>query len=184
MSLVEAESTGPIEGDTPLITPPRPPHRRVSVSLLFTLAVLTATVVAIYLQFPTRNVVLMDEAIARHRSPEANWDLANPTPKELHAWATGLLGRDPPLPTDRVVGVREVEVLNHRAAVMRFTANGETITYLVQYTRVIAPGHSERNDGDLHAIAWRQGPFTCVAVGSEAGANAWIPAVRTMVQRP
>ncbi len=183
MNLVEAEATGPIEGDTPLVTPPRPPHRRVSVSLLFTLTVLVGTVVAIYLRFPTRNSVLMSETLQQHREPTAAWDLTRPTTGELRAWATGMLGKDPPLPADTVIGVRDLEVLGHRAAVMRFVLEGETLTYLVQYTRVIAPDHSERVDGDLHAIAWRQGPFTCVAVGPEAGSARWIPAVRKNVQR-
>jgi len=52
MKLVEAESTGPVEGDAALVTPPRPPHRRVSVSLVFTLTVLVGTVVTIYAMFP------------------------------------------------------------------------------------------------------------------------------------
>ena len=154
MNLVEAEATGPIEGDNPLVTPPRLPHRRVSVSLLFTLTVLIGTVVAIYLRFPTRNSVLMSEALVQHREHDQVWDLARPTKSELRAWAIGILGKDPPLPTDTVIGVRDLEVLDHRAAVMRFIMEGETITYLVQYTRVIAPDHSERIDGDLvqHAV--------------------------------
>lgn len=182
MSLVEAESTGPIEGDDALVTPPRPPHRRVSVSLLFTLTVLIGTVVAIYVTFPTRNTVLMTEALQRHRDNSSIWDLTNPTSGELRAWAIGVVGKDPPLP-EVVLGARELEVLGHRAAVMRIPAAGENVTYLVQYTRVIAPEHAERTDGDLHAIAWRQGPFTCVAVGTESGSAVWIPAVRAVVQR-
>jgi len=183
MNLVEAESTGPIEGDDALVTPPRPPHRRVSVSLLFTLTVLIGTVVAIYLTFPTRNTVLMSEALQRHRDATAAWDLAKPSSRELRAWAIGVLGKDPPLPDAEIEGVREVEVLSHRAALMRFELDGQSFTYLVQYTRVIAPGHAERNDGDLHAIAWRQGPYTCVAVGDETTARTWGPAVRAVVKR-
>ena len=59
MKLIEAESTGPVEGDEALVTPPRPPRRRVSVSLLFTLTVLIGTVVTIYAMFPARHNVLM-----------------------------------------------------------------------------------------------------------------------------
>ncbi len=147
MNLVEAESIGPIEGDTPLVTPPRPPHRRVSVSLLFTLTVLVGTVVAIYLRFPTRNTVLMEEA----------------------------------LPRDSVTGARDLEVLGHRAAMIRFVIDGEPITYLVQFTRVIAPEFSDHTVGDLHAIAWRQGLFTCAAVGPEATSKRWSRTVQAAV---
>ena len=75
MKLVEAEAEGPIEGETAIVTPPRPPHRRVSVSLLFTLTVLIGTVVAIYLMFPARHNVLLTEAIAQPPATEQAWDL-------------------------------------------------------------------------------------------------------------
>ena len=181
MNLVEAESTGPIEGDAPLVTPPRPLHRRVSVSLLFTLTVLIGTVVAIYLRFPTRNTVLMEEARTGHRDIGAAWDLVNPTSGELRAWAIAVVGRDPPLPKDGVTGARDLEVLGHRAAMMRVVIDGEPITYLVQFTRVIAPEFSDTTDGDLHAIAWRQGSFTCAAVGPKASAPQWTRIVQSSV---
>ena len=111
--------------------------------------VLIGTVVAIYVTFPTRNTVLMTEALQRHRDNSSIWDLTNPTSGELRAWAIGVVGKDPPLP-EVVLGARELEVLGHRAAVMRIPAAGENVTYLVQYTRVIAPDHAERTDGDLH----------------------------------
>jgi len=76
MKLVEAESTGPVEGDAALVTPPRPPHRRVSVSLLFTLTVLIGTVVTIYAVFPARHNLLLTQAIARHREASSTWDLS------------------------------------------------------------------------------------------------------------
>ncbi len=181
MNLVEAESTGPIEGDAPLVTPPRPLHRRVSVSLLFTLTVLIGTVVAIYLRFPTRNTVLMEEARNGHREAAPVWDLVNPTSGELRAWAIGVVGRDPPLPRDGVTGAKDLEVLGHRAAMMRVVIDGEPITYLVQFTRVIAPEFSDTTDGDLHAIAWRQGSFTCAAVGPKASSPAWTRSVQASV---
>lgn len=181
MNLVEAESTGPIEGDNPLVTPPRPPHRRVSVSLLFTLTVLIGTVVAIYLRFPTRNTVLMEEALQRHNDQTAAWDLVNPTAGELRAWAIGVVGRLPPLPKDSVTGARDLEVLGHRAAMMRVVIDGEPITYLVQFTRVIAPEYSDHTVGGLHAIAWRQGLFTCAAVGPEPSAKHWSRAMQASV---
>ena len=173
MNLVEAESTGPIEGDDALVTPPRPPHRRISISLLFTLTVLTATIVTIYVVFPARNTVLMTEALAFHRDATPDWVLSNPSAGELRAWARAVVGTDPPLPQATIVGAREIEVLGRRAAVVRVTVGGEPVTYLVQQTRVISPEHSEKADGDLRAVAWRRGQFTCVAVGREASVSAW-----------
>jgi hypothetical protein len=178
MNLVEAEETGPIEGDDALVTPPRPPHRRVSISLLFTLTVLTATVVAIYVTFPARDNALMAEALARHHDEAPAWDLARPSSAELHAWAIAVVGKDPPIPANaRIVGARETEVLGRRTAVVGLDVGGEPITYLVQYTRVISPEHSAKTDGDLRAVAWRRGPFTCVAVGHEASAGTWTSAL-------
>ena len=99
MKLVEAESTGPVEGDDALVTPPRPPHRRVSVSLLFTLTVLIGTVVTIYAMFPARHNLLMTEALALHREPPA-WDLNAPSGDEARGWLIGVVGNNPPMPAD------------------------------------------------------------------------------------
>src|SRR5262245_22649562 len=117
MHLVEPEEVGPIEGDAALVTPPRPPHRRVSVSLLFTLSVLIGTVVTIYLVLPARHNVLLTAAIERHRETDVSWERQEPTPGEARAWALGILGKDVPLPdgATRIIGVRRVEVL-HRSA--------------------------------------------------------------------
>jgi hypothetical protein len=178
VNLVEAEDTGPIEGDEPLVTPPRPLHRRVSVSLLFTLTILTTTVVAIYMTFPSRNKVLMTEAIERHLDVAPAWDLANPSPSELRAWAIGVVGKDPPLPrTTAIVGARETRVLGRRAAVIQLAVEGEPVTYVVQQTPVVSPAHSELAEGDLRAVAWRVGEFTCVAVGKDSSATAWTAAL-------
>lgn len=179
MNLVEADATGPIEGDEPLVTPPRPLHRRVSVSLVFTLTVLTATVVAIYLSFPARNTALMTEAIARHRESDARWDLTAPTGSELRAWAVGVIGKPPPLPaTGAVLGARETQVLGRRAAVIRVTIEHEPVTYIVQRTPVVSPERSEARDGELRAVAWRVDDFTCVAVGRAASAASWTSALQ------
>jgi hypothetical protein len=61
---------------------------------------------------------------------------------------------------------------------IRLDIDGETLTYLVQYTRVIAPEQSDRTDGDLHAIAFRRGLFTCAAVGPKGSATSWVRALR------
>jgi len=175
MHLVEAEAVGPVEGDAPLVTPPRPPHRRVSVSLLFTLTVLIGTVVAIYLVFPARNNVLLTEAIERHRDARPAWDLTAPTPAELRAWVIGFAGNDAPLPaqTAAIRGARRIEVLNRDAAVIRLAVGADDVTYVIQRAQGIAPKHAERSDGELRAISWRRGPYMLVAVGPEATAATW-----------
>ncbi|HEU0034785.1 MAG TPA: hypothetical protein VFQ53_29375 [Kofleriaceae bacterium] len=175
MKLVEAEAEGPVEGETPIVTPPVPPHRRVSVSLLFTLTVLTGTVVAIYLTFPQRNKVLIDEALHRHREPPAAWDLVAPNQSELRAWAMAVVGKSPPLPPSsaQILGAHETSVLGRRAAVIRVAIGREELTYLVQYTRVISPEHTEKSEDGLRAVAWRDGPFTSVVVGPERSASTW-----------
>ena len=174
MNLVEAESVGPVEGDAPLVTPPRPPHRRVSVSLVFTLTVLIGTVVTIYMTFPARNNVLVTEAIAQHRVAQT-WDLTDPTAPEARAWAIGIAGRDVPLPlaSTTINGARRIEILNRDAALMRLKVGADDVTYLIQRGRGVAPNSTDRKDGDLHAIAWRRGTFTCVAVGPAATLSTW-----------
>ena len=184
MKLVEAESTGPVEGDAAQVTPPRPPHRRVSVSLLFTLTVLIGTVVTIYAMFPARNNVLVTEAIERHREANPTWDLVAPNPAELRAWVIGVAGKDVPLPGEgtavapAVIGAARLRILNRAAALIRVRVGNDDVTYLVQHARGIAPEHSERQDGALRAVAWRQGPFTIVAVGADATSASWRAAFR------
>jgi len=179
MHLVEAEAVGPIEGDEPRITPPRPPHRRVSISLLFTLSVLIGTVVTIYTVLPARHDEIVTEAVRQHRSPEQVWDLESPSAGELRAWAIGVVGKGVPLPSDgaQVIGARRIEVLRRGAAVIRLQIGGEPVTFLVQHSRGIAREHVEREDGELHAVAWRRGKFTFVAVGPLASARDWVAAV-------
>ena len=179
MKLVEADAVGPVEGDDAVVTPPPPRHRRVSVSLLFTLAVLTGTVVAVYLAFPPRNNVLVTEAISGHRDPPAQWDLAKPTAAELHAWAIGVAGKDVPLPPGKltVLGARRLELFQRGAALIRLKVGSDEVTYLVQHARGIAPEHTDRKDGDLRAIAWTRGPFACVAVGPDRTVEQWLPVI-------
>ena len=175
MHLVEPEEVGPIEGDDPRVTPPRPPHRRVSVSLLFTLSVLTGLVVTIYLVLPARHNVLVTEAIERHRDVNPTWDLEAPSVSELRAWAIGVVGKDVPLPAEatKVIGARRIQVLRRDAALMRLQVGGDEITYLVQNTR-IAPKRHEQVDGDLQASEWRRGKFAIVAVGPKQSATSWL----------
>jgi hypothetical protein len=179
MHLVEAEAIGPIEGDDPRVTPPRPPHRRVSVSLVFTLSVLIGTVVTIYMVLPARNDVLATEAIHQHRDVPTSWDLETPTAAELRAWAIGVVGKGVPLPQEAtsIVGARRIEVLRRAAALIRLQVGSDQVTYLVQNARGIAPEHVEHRDGDLRAVAWRRGKYTFVAVGPDASAGTWLTSV-------
>ena len=173
MKLVEAESEGPVEGDDAIVTPPRPPHRRVSVSLVFTLLVLTGTVVSIYMVFPARDNVLLTEALDEHRSPPA-WDLTAPSPPELRAWAIGVVGKDAPIPaTGDVIGARRVDIHDRPAALLRIKIGSDDVTYLVQHARGISPDHSERTEGEVFAMEWVSGRFTCVAVGPSATRDRW-----------
>jgi hypothetical protein len=146
VKLVEAESTGPVEGDAAQVTPPRPPHRRVSVSLVFTLTVLVGTVVTIYAMFPARHNLLMTEAISYHRDPGAAWDLVTPTRDALRAWMIGGIGKDAPLPgaAATVVGARQLDILNRAAALIRLRIGDDEVTYVVQRARGIAPEGAER----------------------------------------
>jgi len=186
MKLVEAESTGPVEGDAAQVTPPRLPHRRVSVSLVFTLTVLVGTVVTIYMMFPARHNQLMTEAIARHLDPGAPvgsgaaWDLTAPTRDALRAWMIGAIGKGAPLPGEAasVIGARQLDILNRAAALIRLRIGADDVTYLVQRARGIAPEGAERVDGALRAVAWRRGVFTVVAVGADATAARWRAALR------
>jgi hypothetical protein len=68
--------------------------------------------------------------------------------------------------------------LNRAAAAVRVRIGDDEITYLIQHARGMAPEHSERQDGTLHAFAWRSGPFSVVAVGPDATAASWRAALR------
>jgi hypothetical protein len=178
MKVVEAEITGPVEGEDAVVTAPRPLHRRVSVSLVLTLSVLIGTVVTIYTVFPARHGVLMSEAVERHRTPPA-WDLAAPAPAELRAWAIGVVGTGVPLPPGDlpVIGARRIELLKRRVALIRVRVGTDDVTYAVQLSRSASPEHGDRVDGDLRAVSWHQGKFTCVAVGPDRTASTWMPAL-------
>ena len=177
MKLVEAESEGPVEGDDALVTPPRPPHRRVAVSLLLTLSVLIGLVVAIYVVFPARHNVLATEALAGHRDPSPVWDLQAPSATELHAWTIGVVGKDPPLPNLPAIGARRIEILERHAALIRFTIGHDEVTYVVGHAARISPEHSELRDGDLRVVAWPHGAFVCAGVGPDATAAQWTAAL-------
>jgi hypothetical protein len=177
MKLVEAESEGPVEGDDALITPPRPPHRRVSVSLVFTLSVLIGLVTTIYVVFPARRNVLATEALARHRDAQQAWDLQAPTATELRAWTIGVVGKDPPLPNLPAIGARRIDILEDHAALIRFTVGTDEVTYVVGHAARISPEHAEHADGDLRVVVWPHGPFVCAGVGPGASVATWLAAL-------
>lgn len=181
MKLVEAESEGPVEGDDALVTPPRPPHRRVSVSLLLTLSVLIGLVVTIYAVFPARHNVLATRAIELHRDPPA-WDLEAPTAPTLAAWALGAVGKGAPVPAWPAIGATRIDVLERHEAAIRFRVDGDEVTYVVGHAGRISPEHSELHDGDLRAVTWPHGAFVCVAVGPDATASHWVDAIRRTVR--
>jgi len=176
MNLVEAESTGPVEGDDPIVTPPRPRHRRVSVSLVLTLSVLIGLVVAIYQVFPARHNVLAHEALADHKEPPA-WDLPAPSPSELRAWLVGAAGKDAPLPNLTAIGATRIDVLDRHAALIRFRVGNDEISYVVGHAARIAPEHSETHDGDLRVVEWPKGAYVIAAVGPDATAATWLAAL-------
>jgi hypothetical protein len=174
VKLVEAESTGPIEGEEAIVTPPRPPHRRVSVSLVFTICVLAGLVTTIYQVFPARHRAIVTEAIAWQRDATPSWDLASPTPGELHAWAVGVAGRGVPLPPASVPVIGAARASLDETAAIRLRVGDDEVTYLVQRGRGVAPP-GERDDGELHAVEWRVGGYACAAVGPARSAARWQP---------
>lgn len=180
MHLVEAEDVGPIEGDAPAVTPPRPPHRRVSVSLVFTLSVLTGLVVAIYTLLPLRHDEIITVALREHRASASAWDLTSPTPAELRAWTIGVVGKDVPALADgmTILGARRIEIVHRPAALVRAQIHGEPVTLVIQHSRGIAPERIERDEGDLRALSWRRERFRFVAVGSSTTAATWSAAVQ------
>jgi hypothetical protein len=176
MKLVEADQTGPFEGEDAVVTPPRPVHRRVSVSLVFTICVLGGLVATIYNVFPARHHALLREAVARHRDAEPTWELVAPSPGLVRAWAIGLVGGDVPLPPASlpVIGVRRAAL--DATAVVRVRIGDDDVTFVVQHAHGVAPGE-ELEDGDLRAVEWRVDGYSCVAVGAAASAARWQPVI-------
>jgi hypothetical protein len=179
MNLVEAEATGPIEGEDAIVTPPRPPHRRVSVSLLFTVSVLVGTVVTIYSVFPPEGD-LAGEALAAAREGQTAADVQLASPGELRAWMTGVIGEGAPLPpaSVHVLSARRVRLVHHDAALLHVRTGDVDATYVVQTAREGEPARDVFDAGDLRAIAWRAGGFACAAVGPAASADRWQAAIR------
>ena len=180
MRLVDADAEDPVAAP-----PPPPPRRldkrRVSVSFLFTVAVLVGCVVTVFMLFPSRHNQVADSALAAHRAG-GPWDLEAPDPVTLAAWARGAVGRDPPMPTASVgvvaVGARTITILRRPAAVIRYRIGDAEVTLVLQRARDLQRRSLHRDADDLRVEAWQRGPWTCVAVGPAASVTTWLPRVR------
>lgn len=176
MKLVEADAEGP-SGEEPIVTPPRPEKRRVSISLLFTLSVLIATVVSIYVVFPARNNELVTEALARHAEPPA-WELTAPSDAELRAWVLAKVGKGAPLPDGlAAIGAASIEVARRPTALVRYQVPGGEFTYVLQPVHSASPRTTERTDDGLRAALWREGKWLVVGVGKD-GEAGWVEAAK------
>lgn len=183
MKLVDTDEEGPVAAQEPPVrpTPPRPEKRRVAVSLLFTVAVLVGTVVAVFTIFPERHNEIITSTVNAHRSP-GTWDVAAPPAPALEVWARAVLGEPPPLPvaspTVIPVGARAMSILSRRAALIRYRVGPtDEVSYLVQRARDVPHRRVHRREGEQQVEAWRKGPWTCVAVGPAASAATWAPAL-------
>jgi hypothetical protein len=176
MKLVETDAEGP-SGDEPIVTPPRPEKRRVSISLLFTVSVLVATVVTIYSVFPARDNELLAAALRLQRQPPP-WDLAAPSDAEVRAWAIAAVGRGAPLPSGLPLrGVATISVLGRPAALLRYQVGEREVSYLIQHARSLGPRAAERVDAELRAAQWREGPWLVVSAGP-ADDPSWLAATQ------
>lgn len=183
MKLVEADAEGP-SAEAPIVTPPRPEKRRVSISLVFTLSVLIATVVTIYMVFPARHNELLTTALQQHAAPPP-WQLAAPSEPELRAWMIGVVGSGAPLPAGlAAIGAAATEVARRPTAIVRYRlaaagAPGEAgeLTYVVQKVRSAAPRTGERLERGARAVQWREGDWMVVGVGA-AQDPSWVAAAK------
>jgi len=175
MKLVETDSPHGDEEVLEVPRPPRPERRRVYVSLALTLAVLVATVMAVYTAFPKRDNELLHAALDAHREG-GPYELERPTDPELGAWSMGVVGQKVPWPDApglQVVGTRRVQVLRRPAALVRYLAGQDEVSVMVLRARDAPPRKYRRADGEELAVSWRRGPWTFVVVGPGARAADW-----------
>jgi hypothetical protein len=176
VKLVETDAALPIDEDAREVPrPPRPEHRKAYVSLLLTTAVLAATVAVVYVLFPKRHNEVIEETIDYHREPGA-LEIEAPTSGELRAWTIGIHGRAVPWPEApglKIVGARRLRMLRKPAAMVRYDLGGDPITVVAMVPWDAPPRTIRRDDGGESAVWWRKGPWTFIAVGSAATAEAW-----------
>lgn len=176
MKLVESEieHSADVE-DEEHPTPPRPERRRVYTSLFFTLAVLIATVLTIYLVLPKRVGALEEAALELH-AVAGEFDIVEPSQPELEAWSLGLLGPGVPWPKldGSIDGARGLKVLHRRVASVRYTINNHPVTLLA--TRAVdAPPRTRRKRRDgIFCVSYRRGHWTLVAAGPADNAPSWL----------
>jgi len=162
--------------DAPVTTPPRPEHRRVYTSLVFTFSVLAATVTAVYTLFPARDNELLTVAVEQHHAP-SDWELLKPSATELLAWGVGVVGTGAPFPTTlqgaELLGVRATRVFNRPMAMARYKLETGPLSYFVLRSHDAVPRSYQRKEGALHVVSWRKGKWTMVAVGPASARASW-----------
>jgi len=178
MKLVESDVPDRPTGEH--LAPPLPPHRRVAVSLVFTVSVLVGTVAIIYGVFPKRNNEVLDIAIEHHRDPH-KLELVGPSRGEVLAWSVGLYGKAVPWPevSDGVhlEGAYALRIFRRPAALLRLSVDGQPVTLMAMKARDWPPRRRQNRDGELVAKSWRSGKWLFVAVGREDGVARWQPVV-------
>ncbi len=171
MKLVEADIPFSEDESKELTLPPRPEHRRVYVSFLFTFSMLAATVTTVYLLFPARDNELLTLAIESHQIP-GEYELEKPGSAELLGWKTGVVGPSapfpPPGPAADLLGVRSIKVLRRPVAMGRYRIGADEVSFFVMRAHDAPPRRFERQEEELVAISWRSGRWTLVAVGPAA----------------
>ena len=177
MKLVQTDTQEPRSpAAEPVLTPPRPEHRNVQVSLCITLVVLIVTVATVYLVVPERHNEVMTEALLRHQTP-ANFDLENPTHAELTAWSVALLGKNVPWPQQqpamKILGTTSLSILRNPAAFVRYRIHGMDISLLIQRARDTPPRRHSRIDKDIAVVSFRNKRWTVVGVGPAATREQW-----------
>jgi hypothetical protein len=162
----------------PVVTPPVPEKRSAYASLIFTACVLIGTVVAIYTVFPARKNETINAALRNHRAPDPAWSLTAPAHDALVAWATGVLGDEPPLPDGMsVVGARALEIRHRRAIYVRYSLGDAHVSYVVQHAADAPADRTQRKDGPDLIEAWHDSGWTIIAIGPDASADDWKPRV-------
>jgi hypothetical protein len=176
MKLVETDAEGP-SAEASMVTPPPPEKRRVSISLIFTVSVLVATVVTIYTVFPARDNELLTVALRSHRAPPA-WDLTHPDEAALRAWTLAAVGKRAPLPAGLPAeGAALISILRRPTALVRYRLGAVDITYVLQRVHALSPPAAQRVVDGLRAVQWREGDWLVIGVGPEQD-DAWLGAAK------
>ena len=178
MKLVESDIPDKPTGELPK---PRPPRRRVAVSLLFTISVLVGTVVVIYAVFPKRNNEVLTIAIEHHKAP-LEFDLRGPSRGELVAWSIGVHAKRVPWPAldddVAVVGAYNTRIFRQPVSLVRLDVGGDPVTLMALKVRDTPRRRRKSVDGDLIAQSWRVKKWTFVAVGPRETRDRWRLVVR------